>query len=169
MRSTERPRRLCRDTRGSATTEGVIIAPVFILLFAIAIWAYVRYRAGVESADDVRTRLWSDAVVGCDDGPRDAPLLHETRLFESSARSRVPALAPYYDEVRADGVEAGDTRRVDRPIPLGGGTLELHYEASTSCNTVPIDFGADLPYATRLTFCRAVPYCDDDCNCGGPP
>jgi len=155
-----------RDTRGSATAEGVIIAPFLILVFAIAIWAYTRYAAGIENVDAVREPFWPEAVAGCVGGSRDEAILGEAHLFEARTHVVVPQLSPYYDEVRHHDVTGADSQRVTKPVLLGGGDLELGYAARTSCNPVPVDYDPDLHRVSRLTFCRAVPYCDEWCNCG---
>jgi hypothetical protein len=157
--------------RGSATAEGVIVAPVLILLFAIAIWAYVRYSTASETVDHVRDAVWPAAVVGCDDGPRDGELTGVSYSFERDSRRKVPDLSPYYDEVRIETIAAHNTQYVRQPRPLGGRTAELGYRAETTCNTVPVDYSAELPNAMYRTFCTAVPYCDAYCDCPGglPP
>lgn len=161
--------RFTEDTRGSATAEGVIIAPVLILLFAAVMWAYLRYGTGEVAIDTVRDSLWPQAVIGCRTEPRDEQLTAISRPYETATRRQVPTLAGYYDDVRVDMITAENTRTAERPAPLGRADDQLSYAAQTSCNTTPVDYGDELELAIDRTFCRAVPYCDDDCNCDEPP
>jgi hypothetical protein len=162
MQSTDAsPEDLAKDTRGSATTEGVIVAPVLVLLFAAVLWAGARYATERRNAALAHDQPWAQALAGCVDGAPDPEIAEALGAYRGRLSTEIPRLRPDLDRVVVTRVDGSRTAAVSRPAPLGGGALELHEETRTSCNTIGVHWSEDEIEAMTLDeFCRLTPYCD---------
>jgi len=153
--------RFIEDTRGSATSEGVIIAPVLVILFAAVLWAGARYTTERRNAAQVHRQPWAPALAGCVDGAPDPNLTEALSGYDSRLAGNVPRLRRDLDRVTVSRFDESRTDEVQQPAPLGGGTLELRERTRVSCNTVPVSWNEDeVELMTLDEFCRLSPYCD---------
>jgi hypothetical protein len=145
MCSTDRS--LLRDTRGSATTEGVIIAFFMAIVFGGVIYAYRGYRDEARSVRAAAAPVWPKALQGCDDGPREHELRSRLGGYEATAFAVAPNEADQWDEIRARDVAGSDHRSIEAGPMFGGRRNEFDEQARTACNPVavpPPDLDPDI-------------------------
>lgn len=153
--------RFIEDTRGSATTEGVIVAPVLVILFAAVLWAGYRYQSERQNAATVHRQPWAPALVGCVDGAPDPGLSEALLGYDGRLAGNVPRLRRDLDRVTIQTIERNRSQKLRQSAALGGGTLELSEQTRISCNPVGVVWTEDeISEITRDEFCRLTPYCE---------
>jgi hypothetical protein len=126
-----------RDLRGSATTEGVIVAIFLAMIFGAAIWSARLFVRGLVLGRDVRAQIDGPSFLGATGGVEDS-----TRIgWYGSARGLsdrwVPLRTSELATLEDDRVRADRRVNVDRPAPVGGGSEELRWQASRLKNEIP--------------------------------
>jgi hypothetical protein len=153
--------RFIEDTRGSATSEGIIVAPVLVMLFAAVLWAGVRYQTERQNAAEVHRGSWAPALLGCDEGAPDPGLSEALAGYRGRLAGNMPRLRRDLDRVTIQRIEGLQTEELQQSAVLGGGTLVLTERSRIGCNTIGIVWTDDeISDITRDEFCRLPPYCD---------
>lgn len=148
-------RRFLADTRGTATTETVIMIPVFAIVWGCIHYVTVHFAATHEMRSRLRRDTWAFAYTACQDAP--------STPTDLTNRSR--GLLPNDPEGTAGTVEGGSgggalagiddilsyipglnfetlvgTRsdfHTPRPAILGGGQMDLAADITILCNERP--------------------------------
>ncbi len=139
-------RALLRDERGSATTETVIMIPVFILIFGGLLYLGHGYQQAIDTAQLDRQAAWDHAMDGCAGGvPAGTTLSDATDPPGGSALASIDSLLSSITDAfpPLHGVWPGlfprenRTERksqFDRPTVLGGARVEVHHSIVLMCN-----------------------------------
>jgi len=130
-------RRLLADTRGTATTETVIMIPMFAIVWGCIFYVFTFFQSTITMRSLTRGHTWSYAYLGCNgSGPG-------TNLGTSGAtaiqRSSAPAIV---EEIIAAILEmrwghGSRTTSTARPRVIGGGSITMSDELWVMCNRVP--------------------------------
>jgi Flp pilus assembly pilin Flp len=150
----KRVRRFLRDERGSATTEGVIVAFFMAIVFGATIWVAQLFVASLGVGRDVRAQIDGPSYLGGESGEEDGA---RTRLFDPArtlTERWVPLRAQALSSIRKDRVRGQRSTTVQAPAPIGGGSADLRWTGSRQRNEVP-RAGSDGNWPAMLdTFCR---------------
>lgn len=127
-----------RDVAGHATTETVIMMPVFIAIWGGIWYTHGRYRKAVNMAQFTRGHVWAHAFNGCDGDPNSG----RTNIGDRGSDDRtgfidgvmglmfsgaVPGFA--FDEI-----EGTRETSIERPTVLGEGAVNMGYNVVVLCN-----------------------------------
>lgn len=140
--------------RGSAMTEGVIVATFLIILFAATLFVFRAYRLHVWTLRSPAREVWPDALQGCADGARANRILGYLGGYESVAERVTPDIASRYDRVVVTEFDETDTRTMSEGNLLGGESVTFRERAKVACNasgTYPL---VNWRKAATDLFCR---------------
>lgn len=129
--------RLTTDQRGSATTEGVIVAIFMAIVFGASIWVARLFVGSLAVGREVRARIDGPSFVGGTEGVVDGARVGHFGPARGLADRWVPLRSSEIDTIRVDRVEATRAVTVERTGPLGGGSEELRWRDSRQRNEVP--------------------------------
>jgi hypothetical protein len=158
---------LVKDTRGTATAEGVIVAFFMAIVFGAVIFAYRGYGAAARSVRAVSAAVWPQAYAGCDDGPREHDIQRHLGHFEHHAYEIAPNEADKWDEIRAREISGSDTRSAGAGRMFDHRRTHFDEQGRTACNPATID-PPEIHEDVVALFCERHPdplYPDP---CGGP-
>lgn len=146
--------RLAADQRGSASTEGVIVALFLAIVFGASIWVTRLFVASLAMGREVRAAIDGPSFTGGRGGADD----HARTSYFAPARARadrwVPLRSIELGTIEIERVRAARSREVERPDVLGGGGEALRWNDSRVRNEVP-RAGPDGNWpAMRDTWCR---------------
>lgn len=145
-------RRLLADTRGTATTETVIMIPMFAIVWGCIFFVFTFFQNTIRMRSLTRAHTWAYSYVGCSgSGPGTT--------LERQGGSIISAVSSGDGDV--DGIISGlfalstghgsRTSSVARPAVLGTGSLQLRDGLWVLCNDVPRGMGDYLvQFASRL-------------------
>lgn len=127
-----------RDVAGNATTETVIMIPVFVAIWGGTVYTHQRYRAAQNMSQYTRAHTWQHAFASCE-GDSPSP---RTQISErsSSSDSAIGGTISFVFEVLAfvgfsfNEVEGERNVTVDRPSVLGEGTVSMGHNIFMLCN-----------------------------------
>jgi hypothetical protein len=140
----------------------VIVAPILVLLFAAVLWAGPRYQTERRNAAEAHRRPWAPALAGCAEGGPDPAIVDALSGYDGRLSGTIPRLRRDLDFVVASRITRERSDTVNRPAPLGGGSLEVYEATRVSCNPVEVDWSEDeVEEMTLDEFCRLTPYCDE--------
>lgn len=149
-----RGRSLLCDERGSATTEGVIVAIFMALVFGASIWVARLFVGSLALGREVRAQIDGPSYLGGTGGREDDARTSHLAGAKPLADRWVPRRSHELSTVRTDRVHGSRSITVDRTGPLGGGSEDLLWQDSRQRNEVP-RAGADGNWpAMRDTWCR---------------
>jgi hypothetical protein len=146
-------RAILDDTRGTATTETVIMIPVFAMVWGCIHYVTVHFAATHEMRSRLRRDTWAYAYTACEDEP-------DTPTDYTESRGLLPDPENTHGEVEGaggGGALAGidnflsyipglnfttlfgerDDFHTPRPAILGGGQMELAADITILCNERP--------------------------------
>jgi hypothetical protein len=160
--STQGSLSLLADTRGAAIAEGVIVLPVFILIFASLIYMHGLYSSKISSSTKARGCAWTYSTMGC---PEDMP--PTCKDSDSGVKENGGALDQFkqvkeFGEVEGlgdgvatggaivggigaallgigDGVTIDSSTEATRPSLFGGGKTAIPAHYMILCNEEPRD------------------------------
>jgi hypothetical protein len=136
--STSFVRRLLADTRGTATTETVIMLPMFIIVWGCIFFVFVFFQRTIEMRSLTRRDTWLYAYTSCETNPGGGTELSapdEARPIDlGSMASTVMRFLPGFTIGRSSGAR---TASVSRPQVLGGGSIGLRDRMWVLCNEQP--------------------------------
>lgn len=155
-------RALLADERGTATTETVIMIPMYVIVWGCIVYVTNFFQNTIEMRSRLRRDTWAYAYTGCSDRPStDTNLPDPSRgilpdttggAFESSSRGgastgeaggvggllgALDGLISYVPGLTFRTL-VGDRRTgVDRPNVIGGGRLNMTANFTILCNERP--------------------------------
>jgi hypothetical protein len=160
---------LFRDRRGAATAEGAIVAMFMAMIFGAVIFAYRGYRDAAATVASPRRQIWPRALKGCP-GPRETRLRAELDGYDDTAEDIAPMIAVHFRDVTENTLRQGDLRTETAPSVAGGRTAVFEERAQVACNTIPVDYAADIRPSVLDLFCETHPDAEwpEGCNPGIP-
>ena len=105
-----------RDVAGNATTETVIMIPVFVIIWGGIAYTHQRYRKAINVGQLTRAHTWQHAFAACEGGGPSG----STTIGESPSDS--------------SGFIGGRSTSVDRPAVLGESTVNIQHSLTVMCN-----------------------------------
>ena len=129
---------LLRDVAGNATTETVIMIPVFVAIWGGIWYTHQRYRKAINMTQYTRAHTWQHAYSGCDGSPPST----NTRI-NPGGYSGDGMIAGAVDLLFGSGIIPGfnfdeiEGRRqtqLARPTVLGEGTVSMEQNLVVLCN-----------------------------------
>lgn len=125
-----------RDVAGNATTETVIMIPVFVIIWGGIAYTHQRYRKAINVGQLTRAHTWQHAFAACEGGgPGGSTTIGESPSdssgFIGGAVDLLLAIAPGFsiDEIRGER-----STSVDRPAVLGESTVNIQHSLTVMCN-----------------------------------
>ena len=145
MRSPAPPKKLrrpgflgwLRDVAGHATTETVIMIPVFVAIWGGIFYTHQRYRKAVNMAQFTRAHTWQHAFEGCEEPPAGRTRIGDRAdsrdgFIEGAVGFLVGSgIIPGF---QFDEVEGTRDTSVERPRVLGEGSVRMGYNVVVLCN-----------------------------------
>lgn len=127
-----------RDVAGNATTETVIMLPVFIAIWGGIFYTHQRYRKAINMAQFTRGHTWAHAFAGCEGSPPGTSTTIGERSdsrdgFIDGAVSLMfgSGIIPGF---QFDEIEGRRNTSVERPAVLGEGSVSMGYNVVVLCN-----------------------------------
>jgi hypothetical protein len=146
-------RRLLADTRGTATTETVIMIPMFAIVWGCIFYVFTFFQRTIAMRSMTRGHTWAYSYVGCNGSGAGTTLERQGGgIIPSSGSSGDGGV----DSIVAGlfGLSTGHGSRsssVARPRVLGTGSISIRDEQFVMCNDVPAGMGSYLAtFAGRL-------------------
>lgn len=170
--------RLLLDEEGAATTETVIMIPMFVIVWGCIVYVTNVFQATIEMRSRIRRDLWAYAYTGCEDMPETGTNFTEGRGFIPDDPSGAGS-----DGAARDGAATGSDGgigsmvgmvddilsyipglsfrtyeghrsdfRVERPEVIGGGTMNMGANLYLMCNEVPSNIFEFVINAVRSAF-----------------
>jgi hypothetical protein len=152
---------LLRDERGAVTTEGVIVAFFFAIVFGLLMHEVRLYRASRAITTETIADIDAEALRPARGGPPD---LRRVELFEPprpDVERWVPLRAPLIDTLDVSRVPARRTGSVTAPAYVGRRTIDLEYEDARMRDELPRGGAGGNWDAMHDTWCRVE-------MCAGP-
>jgi hypothetical protein len=112
------------------------------MIFGATIFAYKAYRDAAATVASPRRQIWPRALKGCP-GPR------ETRIRAE--------LDGHFDDVTEQTLRQSDMRTETAPEVAGGRTAVFDETAQVACNTIPVEYSADIRPSVLDLFCDRHP------------
>lgn len=129
-----------RHVGGNATTETVIMIPLFVGIWGGIWYTHGRYRKAQNMAQFTRSHVWAHAYSGCEGSPGGSTDISERGSDSSGfidgvfslffARGIIPGF-------QFDEIEGTRTTSIDRPAVLGEGTVSMGHNLVLMCNERP--------------------------------
>ncbi len=126
-----------RDVAGHATTETVIMIPVFIAIWGGIWYTHGRYRKAINMAQFTRAHTWQHAFSGCEEDPPGRTTIGDRAdsrdSFIEGAVSFIvgSGIIPGF---QFDEVEGQRDTSIARPAVLGEGSAHMGYNVVVLCN-----------------------------------
>lgn len=145
---------LLRDERGAVTTEGVIVAFFFAIVFGLLMHEVRLYRAHRAITTETIAEIDAEALRPA---PAGAP---DTRRLELFAPARpdverwVPERAALIDTLDVSRTSADHSASVTAPAYVGRRTIDLHYEDARVRDELPRGGAGGNWDAMHDTWCR---------------
>ena len=158
------PSSFIRDTHGAAMVEGVIVFPLFIIVFAAVLYYHQAYSVKLERNNKARSCAWGYSVSGCKKIPDGCPITDIGKSKFASIDDGVDARGGVFGDSGSaapsqqlsgvekavgttntllltltglkKGIVARPARDVEMPSLLGGGTRSISGNYSVMCNEV---------------------------------
>ncbi|HEY8428457.1 MAG TPA: hypothetical protein VIL20_08795 [Sandaracinaceae bacterium] len=129
-----------RDVAGHATTETVIMIPVFVAIWGGIWYTHGRYRRAINNAQFTRAAVWTHAFDGCEGGsPNSTELGDRSDNRDGFIDGAVSLLfgSGIIPGFQFDEVEGRRFADIDRPAVLGEGNVRMGYNVVVLCNERP--------------------------------
>lgn len=158
------PSSFINDTRGAAMVEGVIVFPLFIIVFAAVLYYHQAYSVKLERNNKARSCAWTYSVSGCKKKPEGCPITNIGEAGFSGIDEGLEGRKAVFPEGGTPGVSDGrsglgevlgsgnalllallglkqgivaqPSREVEMPSLLGGATRNIRGNYSVMCNEV---------------------------------
>jgi hypothetical protein len=145
-----------RDVAGNATTETVIMIPVFVVIWGGIFYTHQRYRKAINMAQFTRAHTWAHAFEGCEGDPPGTSTTIGERAeshdgFIDGAVSMLfgSGILPGF---QLDEIEGRRRTSLERPAVLGEGTVNMGYNVVMLCNERRQDDGSFWDAAWGMFF-----------------
>ena len=172
-------KRLLDDEGGTATTETVIMIPMFVIVWGCIVYVTNVFQATIEMRARIRRDMWAYAYTGCEDMPSTGTSLDLSRgiipdptaagsAAEGSARGgageassggigdmirMVDDVLSYIPGLNFQSLEGHrNDFRVERPEVIGGGSMSMGADMFILCNEVPANVFSFIISAVRSAF-----------------
>lgn len=123
---------------GHATTETVIMIPVFVAIWGGIWYTHGRYRKAINMAQFTRAHVWAHAFEGCEGSPPGGGTSFSDRadnrdgFIEGAVGFIVGSgILPGF---QFDEIEATRQTSIERPTVLGEGTVSMGHNLVVLCN-----------------------------------
>lgn len=126
-----------RDVAGHATTETVIMIPVFIAIWGGIWYTHGRYRKAIQMAQFTRAHTWAHAFEGCEGSPPGHTSIGDRADDRSGFIDGAVGLlfgSGLIPGFQFDEVEGTRRTSIQRPSVLGEGTVNMGYNVVVMCN-----------------------------------
>jgi len=143
-----------RDARGSATTEGVIVAIFMAIVFGATSWVARLFVGSLAVGREVRAQIDGPSFEGGGGGTEDSARVGAFGPARGGADRWVPLRSRELSTIEVGHVEGSRATTVERTGPLGGGTEELRWRERRQRNEVPRAGPEGNWPAMRDTWCR---------------
>lgn len=129
---------ILRDIAGNATTETVIMIPVFVGIWGGIWYTHQRYRKAINMTQYTRAHTWQHAYNACDGSPPSGNTTINTGGYSGDG-----AISGVVDLLFGSGIIPGfnfdeiEGRRetsLERPSVLGEGTVTMQQNLVMLCN-----------------------------------
>jgi hypothetical protein len=131
-------RRLLADTRGTATTETVIMIPMFAIVWGSIFFIFIFFQRTIQMRSMTRGHTWQYSYIGCHGSGPDTQLSTEGGSLITAASSGDGGVDDIISGLFALGTGHGRrTASVTRPTVLGGGSMSLRDDLYVLCNDEP--------------------------------
>ncbi len=138
-------RRLLADTRGTATTETVIMIPMFAIVWGCIFFVFSFFQRTITMRSLTRGHTWAYAYIGCS-GTGPGTTLDSTSASQSISSGGIPGIVDgiigALFEIRVG--HGHRTATVHAPRVTGGDTMNLTDDNYVTCNRVPATRGSYL-------------------------
>lgn len=126
-----------RDVAGHATTETVIMIPVFIAIWGGIWYTHGRYRKAINMAQYARAHTWQHAFEGCEGSPPGSTSIGDRSDDRSGFIDGITGLlfgSGIIPGFQFDEVEGRRSTSIERPAVLGEGSANMGYNVVVLCN-----------------------------------
>jgi hypothetical protein len=126
-----------RDVAGNATTETVIMIPVFVAIWGGIWYTHGRYRKAQNMAQFTRAHVWAHAWSGCEGGASGSTDIGERGTDSSGFIDGAVSLlfaSGIIPGFQFDEVEGRRRTSIERPAVLGEGTVQMGHDLVVMCN-----------------------------------
>lgn len=151
-------RRLLADEQGTATTETVIMIPMFVIVWGCIVYVTQVFQATIEMRSRIRRDTWAYAYNSCEDMPDTGTTLSTSPGFipdstgagsdaEGAASGgggvisilgAVSTIMSYIPGLNFESLEGSRSDfRVERPAVIGGGSMSMGADLTILCNEQP--------------------------------
>ncbi|HJL17696.1 MAG TPA: hypothetical protein RMH99_18675 [Sandaracinaceae bacterium LLY-WYZ-13_1] len=135
-----------RDVAGNATTETVIMIPVFVGIWGGIWYTHGRYRKAQNMAQFTRAHAWAHAYAGCEGSAGGSTSIGERGSDSSGFIDGVVSLlfgSGILPGFQFDEIEGRRSTSIERPAVLGEGSVSMGHNLVVMCNErTQEDFGA---------------------------
>jgi hypothetical protein len=170
-------RRLLSDERGTATTETVIMIPMYAIVWGCIVYVTQFFQETHEMRARLRRDTWAYGYTGCTDAPSTLTNIPEpTRgiipdttggAFEGSASgggstgesggigglfNAVDNIISYIPGLNFQTITPNRTTSLDRPNVIGGGRMNMAADLTLLCNEEPQGVISFVIDAVRSAF-----------------
>ena len=128
---------LLRDIAGNATTETVIMIPVFVGIWGGIWYTHQRYRKAINMTQYTRAHTWAHAFNACNGGAGGSTNISTGGYSGDGAISGAvdllfgSGLIPGFN---FDEIEGRRNTSLSRPAVLGEGTVSMEHNLVVLCN-----------------------------------
>jgi hypothetical protein len=131
-------RRLLADTKGTATTETVIMIPMFAIVWGCIFFVFTFFQRTITMRSMTRGHTWQYAYAGCHGSGPGTTLSTEGGSIISAVSSGDSSVDGIIAGLFALGTAHGHrSASVTRPQVLGGGQIGIRDELYVLCNDEP--------------------------------
>ena len=127
-----------REVAGNATTETVIMIPVFVGIWGGIFYTQQRYRKAINMAQYTRAHTWSHAFNNCEGGggTNNTRISEEVESADGWISGAVDLLfgSGIIPGFQFDEVEGRRDTQLERPAVLGEGTVTMSDNLVILCN-----------------------------------
>jgi hypothetical protein len=130
------------DTKGTATTETVIMIPMFAIVWGCIFFVFTFFQSTIAMRSMTRGHTWAYSYVGCHGTGPGTTLgtASAGSLNNSSIPGIVQTIIGHILEVRWGHGER--QTHTARPRVIGGGSINMTDELWVMCNRVPMTTGS---------------------------
>ena len=131
-----------RHVGGNATTETVIMIPLFVGIWGGIWYTHGRYRKAQNMAQFTRAHVWQHAFDACDGDPAGSTDIANRGTDSSGFIDGVVSLlfaSGIIPGFQFDELEGRRETSIDRPSVLGEGTVTMGHNLVLMCNERPHD------------------------------
>lgn len=128
---------ILRDIAGNATTETVIMIPVFVAIWGGIWYTHQRYRKAINMAQYTRAHTWEHGYGGCGGSPAGSTDISDGGYSGDGYMSGAVGLlfgSGIIPGFRFDELEGRRETSLERPRVLGEGTVHMADNLVILCN-----------------------------------